>query len=454
MSESYTLIFDIGKTNKKLYIFNENFESVFYESWAFDEIMDDDGFPSENLPGLAKWIVDSTKNMLKKIPQINKINFSAYGASLVHLDNKGEIATPFYNYLKPFPEKLKDHFFKDSLDGESFAMQTSSPFMGFLNSGLQLIYLKYERPMLFKRIKHSLHFPQYLSSLLSQNYQTEYTSLGCHTGIWNFNKRDYAKWVIEEGLENLFPEIHPSHTVFDCQIENKSLKVGIGVHDSSSALIPYLKSIQNPFVLISTGTWSICINPFNSDTLTKSELQKDCLNFMGVSGKPLKASRLFLGQELKMQTDLLSNYFQCDPKKYKSIKFDQDFKIKKDGHKKLKFKYFHLNPARFGFEETACTAYGDFNSFGEAYHHLMDEFTNLQICSLQLVMGQEKIQDIYIDGGFSSNDIYLSMLAKKLPQFNIYTSDVGLGSALGAALLVHPKDKTIPKNMIHSQIIL
>jgi len=47
------------------------------------------------------------------------------------------------------------------------------------------------------------------------------------------------------------------------------MKMGFGVHDSSAALIPYLKAQKNPFLLISTGTWSISINPFNKEKLRK-----------------------------------------------------------------------------------------------------------------------------------------------------------------------------------------
>ena len=51
-------------------------------------------------------------------------------------------------------------------------------------------------------------------------------------------------------------------------------KVGIGLHDSSAALIPYLVNFSMPFVLISTGTWCISMNPFSKTALTAEELQQ------------------------------------------------------------------------------------------------------------------------------------------------------------------------------------
>ena len=45
-------IFDIGKTNKKLFLFDENYKIVFEKSARFTETTDEDGFPCENLEKL------------------------------------------------------------------------------------------------------------------------------------------------------------------------------------------------------------------------------------------------------------------------------------------------------------------------------------------------------------------------------------------------------------------
>ena len=98
-------IFDIGKTNKKILLFNENFEVVFRNSTKFDEILDDDGYPSDDIEDIENWI----QNEIKKIQEqgeyrIKAINFSTHGATLVYLDTKGKRITPLYNYLKPLDQ--------------------------------------------------------------------------------------------------------------------------------------------------------------------------------------------------------------------------------------------------------------------------------------------------------------------------------------------------------------
>ena len=53
------LIFDVGKTNKKVLLFNEQYRLVFEESKKFEEIKDEDGFPCEDVSALTEWVKDS-----------------------------------------------------------------------------------------------------------------------------------------------------------------------------------------------------------------------------------------------------------------------------------------------------------------------------------------------------------------------------------------------------------
>ena len=439
MAKAVTLIFDIGKTNKKLFLFDESLNEVYKEYIRFDEIPDDEGFLSEDLASLTNWIKDSTNKILNNPEyEVKAINFSTYGASMVHLDQNGEIIAPFYNYLKPFPEDLKKEFLQKHNGEEQFSLSITSPFMGFLNSGLQLYYLKYKKPETFKKLHQSLHFPQYLSYLFTRKFYSDYTSLGCHTGLWDFKNDTYAQWVKEEGFEKFLAPIQNTSKIFSTKIDGEIIDIGIGVHDSSAALMPYIQNAADPFVLISTGTWSICMNPFNEQELTSSELKNDCLNFLGVKGHSVKVSRLFMGQELRDQAIKLGAHFNCDYQRYKSLDHDRNFTPLNSDDSHLLYKYFHLNPSRFGFTEPETSNYTQFESFDQAYHQLIHELTEIQIASLKLAISGSGIKAIYIDGGFASNELFVKMLTEKLPEYKIHSSDYQLGSALGAAMLVSP----------------
>ena len=261
------LIFDVGKTNKKIIVFDSEYHIRFEESSCLPETKDEDGFPCEDIHLLARWLLDGIQEVFSKSEfEVRAINFSAYGASFVLLDEEGSPLLPLYNYLKPYPPEIAHKLYKEYGGENSFATATASPLLGNLNSGLQLYRLKQEQSETFKKVKVALHLPHYLSFLLTRTFYSEITSIGCHTALWNFEKHAYHDWVIKEGIDKKLAPIFPSDTV--AGFIHQQLPVGVGLHDSSAALVPYMLSVTEPFTLISTGTWSISLNPFNQDALT------------------------------------------------------------------------------------------------------------------------------------------------------------------------------------------
>ena len=66
MKQKVTAVFDIGKTNKKFFLFDKNFKEVHKEYISFDEIVDEDGHPTENLSALKKWLKNVFNRILKE----------------------------------------------------------------------------------------------------------------------------------------------------------------------------------------------------------------------------------------------------------------------------------------------------------------------------------------------------------------------------------------------------
>ncbi|MDQ2864036.1 MAG: FGGY family carbohydrate kinase [Bacteroidota bacterium] len=432
-----TAIFDIGKTNKKFFLFDENYQEVFKEYITIEEIKDDDGLACDCLQAIEKWMKDILRAVLNDEKfEVTAINFSTYGASLVHVDEQGNAITPIYNYLNPYPENILRSFHEKYGHEMKIAMETASPPLGMLNSGLQLYWLKYAKPGIFKKIKWSFHLPQYMAFLFSGTPVSEYTSIGCHTGLWDYRKNDYHRWVYAEGIDKILPPVFSTDTVFKKDIEGKSLKIGSGIHDSSAALMPYMLSSEDPFLLISTGTWSISLNPFSTEMLTEEDLRNDCLNFLQADGKPVRASRLLLGNEYDLQIEKLSNHFHKEKKYHKTVKFYNTIFEKWIRQDKPCF-YFEnlLVPAK----QEHATDYTPFENFEEAYHKLMIELMGLQVQSALRAIGNTSIKKIYVDGGFADNDLYIKILAHHFPKYEIYTTQSPLGSALGAAMIISDK---------------
>lgn len=446
MAQKVTAIFDIGKTNKKFFLFDEAFNEVDRQYIRFEEVPDDDGFMGEDLPRLEEWMLDMlSQTMQNPAYEVTHLNFSTYGASFVPVKKDGTPSAPLYNYLKPFPTETEAAFFQEhGLTRELFETSTASPYMGMLNSGLQLYFLKHHKPQFYKATENVLHFPQYLSSLFSGRFVSDYTSLGCHTGLWDFGRQSYADWVVKEEIDRLLPPLVSTNDSIVRKIHGRPVRVGVGVHDSSSALVPYLEEIAEPFALISTGTWSICLNYFNQEPLTAAELKPDCLNFLSATGSSIKTSRLFLGKHMSNVIHELSDYFGAEYNSYKEIKWPGTFTPKRRDRRKLLFDHALIRPERFGYTYTEKPDFSLFDGFVDGYLQLMDELTDIQVASLKLALGGSAVRRIFVDGGFSSSEVFLQFLANKLPQHEIYSATASYGTALGAALLVTggslPKD--------------
>lgn len=431
-------IFDIGKTNKKFFLFDSSYQKVYKSYTSFEEVKDEDGFPCDDLQAIERWANDSLRAVIQKGKfDVRSINFSTYGASWIHLDKNGKPLTPLYNYLKPIPEDILASFYDKYGDELTLAKETSSAPLGMLNSGLQLYWLKYTRPEVFAKIRWSLHFPQYLSYLFTSIPLSEFTSIGCHTFLWDYSKQDYHSWVYAEELDRILPPIVNTGTSINAKYEGNNYKIGVGIHDSSAALLPYFRSLKKPFLLVSTGTWSISINPFNQATLTEEDLKNDCLSFLSMEGKAIKVARLFLGYEYSLQVEKLSKHFKKDLGYHQEMKFDPDIYTKL---KKNYSHYFHFEAIQLERDQPSATNLEALPSFEEAYHQLMMELVELQIQSCERAIGNTHITKLFIDGGFADNEIYVQLLSNHFQDLKIRTTESPLGSALGAAMAISGKE--------------
>lgn len=443
-------IFDVGKTNKKLFLFDESYKIVFEQSAVFPETTDEDGFPCESLESLNTFVHNSLEEIINlKEFKIKAINFTSYGASFVYLDEQLRAFAPLYNYLKPYPESLQKQFY-DTYGGEDeFAFHTASPVLGNLNSGMQLYRIKYQKPELFGQIKYALHLPQYLSFLISGKVYSDITSIGCHTNLWDFQKNQYHSWVQQEGiLEKLAPILSCTEVV-PTSFPGNSYCVGIGLHDSSAALIPYLMNFKEPFVLISTGTWCISLNPFNHTRLTKEQLKNDCLSYMAYDAKPVKASRLFAGNEHEIHVKRISEYFNQNPGRYRAMDYNpktaEALQNKNGSIEKLIEKIENNQIPSFTDRELSS-----FKNDEEAYHQLIIDIVAQQYVSTQLVLKGTNVKRIFVDGGFSNNEIYMNLLASAFPDIEVSAASMAQATAVGAALCIHNSwnKKEIPNDII------
>ena len=371
------------------------------------------------------------KNILKSNQfEIIGINFSTYGASLAFLDKEGKRLTPIYNYLKPLPKNFPENFY-EKYDGiTEFSKVTASPAMKMLNSGLQILRLKKYKHEVFSKVDSTLHLPQYFTFLFTKKIISELTSIGCHTALWDFEKNNYHKRLDDENIK--MPLIVNNSKVFKSNIFNKEIFVGTGINDSSASLSPYILKSKNKFLVLSTGTWCISMNPFNYEPLTKNELENDTLCYMSILKKPVKSSRLFMGHIHDVNTKKIAEHFNVNENFFKKIKFEIELLNK-------------INSDKIFFKNSVSENYIDsgvkFNCFENAelaYIQLMIDLTKLCIKSIKYIIPEkDETNVIYVTGGFSKNQIFIELLKIYFPEKEICISELNNASALGAAMVIY-----------------
>jgi sugar (pentulose or hexulose) kinase len=434
MKETVIAIYDIGKTNKKLILFNEDFKVVFEAEEKFQQTVDDDGFECDDIEHIEIWLKDSLIELMNSDKyELKAVNFTTYGATLVYLDENGKRLTPVYNYLKPIEERIAESLYKRHGGRDEFCRRTASPALGMLNSGLQPLWLKTMKPEVFGKIKHILHFPQYISYLITGKIYSEHTSIGCHTALWDFDNMNYHPWTKNFGLN--LPDPVPVDTINEITVDGKKLQVGIGIHDSSASLAPYFAASDGKFLLMSTGTWCINMNPFNTEKLTAYQLDKDCLCYMSITRQPVKSSRLFLGHLHETCLKLITDHFGKSDEYYKDVSVDNKISEYLKNRLNGKKVFFQSGPNSRDLKEYIDLY--EFNNFDEAYYQLMNELGDLTIEAVNLVLPEnDGCENIYITGGFSKNELFCNIISKAYPSKMVFTSEVANGSALGAALVV------------------
>ncbi len=426
------LVFDVGKTNQKYFLFDPTYNILKREKVTIPKIKDEDGHPAEDIKGIVLWMKKSFDFLLDSDAfEIETVSFSGFGATLVHLDENGVVVAPVYDYHKSVAEDTFDGFYHLYGPEATFATRTGSKNLNLLNSGKQLYWLKYRRPHIFKKIRCSLHLPQYMSYVFTGERYTEFTSIGCHTDLWDYEKKQYHHWVKNEGIDRLFPPLVQTQNTVTKSIRGRKIKFGIGIHDSSSALLTYLLRGKESFILLSTGTWCINFNPFSDGSIfDQKQIEAGATAYMRIDGCPVKSSRLFLGEEHRLKVENLIQKFNKPPFYHRKLKWNplvaKELKTDKNC-----FRWKYLDNAMTPMQEQL-----DFPNFEVAYYQLLKELIDLLKIQIDVICNVLP-QKIYVDGGFSDNKIFLALLKREFPHQKIKAKPASYACALGAAQLIN-----------------
>ncbi len=450
----YSAVFDVGKTNKKVLILNDQLETVAsaYENFPADESQP---IHIEQFAEARDWMFARLKEFAQQY-HIDAISVTTHGATVVFIDEAGDFTIPPIAYTSSIPQDCYDNFYKEFGSQRELHKKVATPFLGsLLNYALCVYYAKGAYPEAYAATKDILTLPSYFVHALTGIAGADPTSVGCHSYFWDFEKKTWSFVAEKMGILDKLPKtINDSHEVIGVVKESLVKELGLpadckvtyGVHDSNSSLIPYLAHSKEAFLLNSTGTW--CVSMCTNDEMSFTEEEMDAGAFYNVSalGLPVKTAIFMGGNEhdvwakaLQEQAGL-DGFPAFDPALYQRVISEQSAFILPGVIDTGPFPHsisrvhengtdYLLKDIQAGSVKPAC-----FADSAYAYAVLNLSLALHSVANFKNV-GLEDGMTIYIEGGFRKNDAYHALLAALCPQNHVVLSNLQEATAFGAALM-------------------
>ncbi len=428
-------VFDAGKTNVKLIVFDRDGKVVAERSQLNGPLPPDARWPYLRLDAERAWsfLIAALKDVGASTP-IEAVSISAHGAAGVLVNENGVAAPPVDYEFDGFAEVDADY---DALR-PPFEECLSPLLPRGLNLGRQIFYLERTLPEAFAAAKAFLGYPQYWAWRLSGVMATEATALGAHTDLWRPNEGRLSSLVERAGWTPLFP---PRRNAWDALGTLKpevaaatGLQAGVrvicGAHDSNAALVPYLTSRKGPFTVVSTGTWVIIMAVGGKGAL---DPRADIFANVDVLGRPLPTARLMGGREFAALAG------DCPPEAHAP----DVAAIVASGVMAMPAFSDQGGPfaGRKGWiEGEAPTAPAARAALATLYSALMTAYL------LELL---DAPGDIVVEGGFNRTPAYSGLLAALLPGRTILVAPAS-GAAEGAAMLARWGEPHAPPKVLRA----
>lgn len=384
--------------------------------------------PYLHLPTEAQWTwVVAQLRELSRLARITDIVPVAHGASIAIIDHRG-LVLPMLDYQQEIADFDRDY---EAL-ARDFAATLSPRLPCGHNPGRQLFWLQRKFPREFARATAILGHAQYWAWRFSGVAVTELTSIANHTDLWRPRAKDFSALVHKAGWHSLFPPIHAAGDVIGTILPEVATqthlpadcRVHAGIHDSNAAFLRWRLRMQEPFTVLSTGTWII---PFAAGgEVPAGGARLDCLGNVDALGKLVASARFMGGRE------------------YEVIRADA---ADDPGSAEGRLADLIARP---------CFALPAFSDQGGPFAGMRGRFTDLDgnhalpwrratlaalYCALMTDLQLELLRakgPILVEGPFAANEVYVAALGALRPDSPVHPSLETLGTSLGAATLVDP----------------
>jgi len=452
----YVAVIDIGKTNKKIHIYDETLELVDSRSRSFESV-ERDGIPWVPSDEVEEWLLDNLSALASRY-QIRLVSIATHGATFACVDEDGELAIPIIDYTYEPGEPFHDEFYAKVGSRTTLQRETATLVLpALVNVAQGVFFLQKTQPAAWARVKHVLFYPQYLAFRLTGKLGADYTYAACHTYLFDFERMDYSAVADRLGIRDLLAEpIQDPATILgriDPEIAGRTglspqIEVTLGVHDSNSSLLPYLlKKSEEDFIVNSTGTWCVAMHPEDRVEFAEDEIGKAVFYNMSALRGPVKTSILMGGLEFETYTAIMKERFgmkefpDFDPKIYRDVvkearEFILPAVVRGTGQFPDSVARVVDHGETFLLEEMQAG-----KRVPELFSNARRAFAVLNLSlAIQTITALERVGlapgvTVYTEGGFRNNRDYNALLATLAPEAGFRLSGMPEATSFGAALI-------------------
>ncbi len=456
ITEYKIAVLDIGKTNKKLVLYDQDLKMIAGESTVIEEY-EKNNIRHDNLDKIEKWIIRSLRKFARSYPDIMSISITTHGATFVCLDEKGNVCLPEISYTTDPGDEFHKEFYNEFGDRKILQQSTATPdFNLLINPGKGIWFASRKYPEKFSKIKCILNYPQYFGYRLTGETGVEPTYTGCHTYLWDFVKNDWSEVAKKMGLKRLFPGKMKRPWDILGRIKtsiarqtglNENTTVTLGIHDSNASLLPYMVTMKEDFVLNSTGTWCVIMHEKEKVEFRDDELGKVVFYNINAFSRPVKTAIFMGGLEFQHYINILKKldhkdrYPEFNSSLYEKIIRDRVLFIlpsvsRGTGQFPDSEPRIIENEKNYSYDEVneGKSVPGFFHDYETAYAVLILSLVIQTKVSLERADMSDGLP-LFIEGGFSNNDSYTKLLASLYPASETFITSLNEATAFGAALL-------------------
>ena len=424
-------VVDVGYTNSKVVLYSPALE-VLGERKTASPHHDGAHYREIDVVPIIGFVAQALRE-LDAVNPIDKIVVSAHGACIVALGSDGTPAVPVMDYMSEPPLEILKAYEAVMPD---FAEAFTPPLPMALLHGLQLFWEQQAMREQFAEVHTILPLMQYVAHALGGRAVSEVSSMSCQSHLVDMRNGGPSSVAKRFGWDKHYaPQARAWEVIGNLKPEFRGAafkghgEILAGVHDSNANFLRYLAAGQEHFTLLSTGTWII---GFDTDAdIADLDPARDIVANKNVFGKTISCCRFFGGKEFELvakgadgaqaNTSLIEDFVA------KEVMALPSFTDSGGPVPGTALKGRIVGPFAGAAQERA--------SLASLY------------CALMVSESLDAIHshgNVIVDGPFSQNNTFLTVLAALRSGQTVYASEARDGTAAGAACLALMPDGLLP----------